>query len=73
MPTKAKTWSDTSKRVTSLSRNAALKALRQEALLPNSRPYLMRRLYARWRFLQHREDQKDIDKGILPVYLVDLR
>ena len=72
MAKQTKTWADTSKRVTEMSRAAALKALIEEAGQASPRPYFMRRLYARWRLLQHREDQAVLNSGKVPEYVLQL-
>jgi len=63
------TWSDISKAVTGLDGAEALRLLRKEAKSKNPRPYVMKRLYHRWRAVSAREDMSAIVVGRLPEYL----
>ena len=63
------TWQEISARVTELTGDEALDLLRREARSSNPRPYMMKRLYHRWRRVSSTEDAVLLAQGKLPEYM----
>lgn len=62
-------WKAFSAWVTGLTEKQALAELRTEAQCESPRPYVLKRLYHRWRQAQVRVDMARIETGKLPEYL----
>lgn len=63
------TWQEISARVTELTGDEALDLLRREARSATPRPYMMKRLYHRWRRVSSAEDAVLLAQGRLPEYM----